>query len=246
MLGRKLTRRHWAAAGIIGGSMALVGFSGLAKRIFAATVQRATGKASVADRLAQYGPAARAHLKPRFEAAGVAYPPKQIVLVGLKQERQLEVWVLGNGKHYKRLHTYPILGASGVLGPKLREGDRQVPEGLYRVELLNPNSLYHLSLRVNYPNEFDLKHARAEGRTEPGSDIMIHGKNASIGCLAMGDPAIEEIFTLAAETGLKNIEIILSPVDFRKQPLPTPVRPLPVWTKELYRDIQARLKLLSP
>ncbi len=224
----------------------LLGFSGLAKRVFSAAYQQAKGKASIADRLAQYGPAARARLKPRFDAIGVAYPPKKIILVGLKQERQLEVWVSGNGKQFKRLHTYPILGASGVLGPKLREGDRQVPEGLYRVELLNPNSLYHLSLRVNYPNEFDLKHARAEGRTEPGSDIMIHGKTASIGCLAMGDPAIEEIFVLAAETGIKNIEIIISPIDFRKRPLPKPDRRLPAWTKELYRDIQDQLKILSP
>jgi hypothetical protein len=238
--------RVWLTVCLLFTVLIVISSSGFIQRAFTAASQNLKSQATVADRLNQYGPAARARLKPRFEATGMAYPPKKIVLVGLKQERVLEVWVLGEGKQFKRLHSYPILGASGVLGPKLREGDRQVPEGLYRVELLNPNSLYHLSLRVNYPNEFDLKHARAEGRTEPGSDIMIHGKNASIGCLAMGDPAIEEIFVLAAETGIKNIEIILSPVDFRKQPLPVLARPLPVWTKELYRDIQARLKLLSP
>lgn len=223
------------------GVLALGGAISLAALFKLYAAQTAKGKASVADRLEQYGPAARARLKPRFDAIGIAYPPKKIVLVGLKQERQLEVWVSGDGKQLKLLHSYPILGASGVLGPKLREGDRQVPEGLYRVESLNPNSLYHLSLRVNYPNEFDLKHAREEGRTEPGSDIMIHGKTASIGCLAMGDPAAEEIFVLAAETGIKNIDIILSPVDFRKTTLPKLEQPLPAWTQELYRDIYAKL-----
>lgn len=246
MSGRKLTRRHWMALALIGMAVALLGFSGLAKRLFAATVQRSRGKATVADRLAQYGPDARARLKPAFEQAGIAYPPKQIVLVGLKQERVLEVWVSGDDKKPKLLKTYPILAASGVLGPKLREGDRQVPEGLYRVELLNPNSLYHLSLRVNYPNEFDLKYAKAEGRTQPGGDIMIHGKSASIGCLAMGDPAIEEIFTLAAETGIDKITVILSPVDFRKRKLPELKEPLPAWTTDLYQQIRAKLAELTP
>lgn len=209
------------------------------------SMQQAKPKATVAERLEQYGPAARARLEPHFKAVGIAYPPQRLVLVGLKQERVLEVWVSADGKRYKLLHTYPILAASGVSGPKLREGDRQVPEGLYRVELLNPSSLYHLSLRVNYPNEFDLKHARAEGRTQPGSDIMIHGKAASIGCLAMGDPAIEEIFTLAAETGIEKISIILAPVDFRERALPKLETPLPDWTKELYAEIQTKLAELK-
>jgi murein L,D-transpeptidase YafK len=202
-------------------------------------------KVTTADRVAQYGPVARARLMPRFDAIKTAYPPRQIVLVGLKKERLLEVWVSGDGKKYKLLHTYPILAASGVLGPKLREGDRQVPEGLYRVESLNPNSLYHLALRVNYPNAFDLQHAKEEGRTEPGSDIMIHGKAASIGCLAMGDPAIEDLFVLVAETGIKNVEIILSPLDFRKQALPKMEKPLPAWTEGLYRSIRQKFEPLK-
>ena len=241
-----LTRRHWLALGLLIGAMTLLASSGLPRRALAAAVQSSKGKATIAERLTQYGPAARERLKPSFTKLGIAYPPKSIVLVGLKQERVLEVWVSGDGKKHQLLKTYPILGASGVLGPKLREGDRQVPEGLYRVELLNPNSLYHLSLRVNYPNEFDLKHARAEGRTKPGGDIMIHGKTASIGCLAMGDPAIEELFVLAAETGIEKVDIILSPVDFRNQKLPEQKQPLPAWTTELYREIQALLLELKP
>jgi murein L,D-transpeptidase YafK len=71
--------------------------------------------------------------------------------------------------------------ASGKAGPKLREGDGQVPEGIYRIDGLNPNSSYHLSLKLNYPNDFDLEQARTEGRTELGGDIFIHGKAVSIG-----------------------------------------------------------------
>jgi hypothetical protein len=201
---------------------------------------------TIAQRVEKYGPAVRKRLAPYFRKLGQSYPPKSIVLVGLKSERVVEVWI-GNGRSgHKLLRTYPILGASGKLGPKLREGDRQVPEGLYSIELLNPNSLYHLSLRVNYPNEFDRTHAKADGRQNLGGDIMIHGSNASVGCLAMGDTAAEDLFVLAAETGLGNINVILSPVDFRVRKLPNNLPPLPPWSSELYDSVKKELKRLKP
>jgi murein L,D-transpeptidase YafK len=168
-----------------------------------------------------------------------------VILVGLKQEKLLEVWVRGEQTPFRLLKTYPILGASGKLGPKLREGDYQVPEGLYRIESLNPNSLYHLALRVNYPNASDKERARAEGREHPGSDIMIHGKTCSIGCLAMGDQAAEDLFILAAETGVEHISVILSPVDFRVRQLPADMPPVPPWTDELYGQVKAELDKLT-
>ena len=75
------------------------------------------------------------------------------------------------------------------------EGDKQVPEGFYRIELLNPNSRYHLSLRVNYPNADDIERAREDRRDllNLGGDIMIHGGAESIGCIAIGNPAIEHL-----------------------------------------------------
>ena len=183
---------------------------------FIRSPEQAVGtKKTVEDRLKEFGPSARQKLAADFTRIGVPYPPKQIVLVGLKEEDQLEVWVSDGNSKPKHLKTYPILAASGTLGPKLREGDFQVPEGVYGIESLNPNSAFHLALRVDYPNAFDRENARIEGRTSPGSDIMIHGSSVSVGCLAMGDPAIEELFVLAAETGLENIKVILSPVDFR-------------------------------
>ncbi len=90
------------------------------------------GRKSVEDRVREFGPLVRARLAPCFDRAGVGYPPARVTLVGLKQERVLEVWVSAraDGASPKLLKRYPILGASGRLGPKLREGDRQVPEGL--------------------------------------------------------------------------------------------------------------------
>jgi len=201
--------------------------------------------ATITDRLQQYGPAARERLRPHFDAARVQYPPAEIVLVGLKDDKLLELWARnGVGERFSRIRRYPILGTSGRLGPKLREGDRQIPEGIYAVEALNPNSAFHLSLRLNYPNALDLKHAVEDGRDPPGSDIMIHGADRSIGCLAMGDPVAEELFVLAADTGLRNIKVILAPVDLRTTDAPKLSDNQPAWIDELYATIRRELEPL--
>ena len=215
------------------------------KKYLAGGFQTAKGRKSVQDRLEQYGQAVRKRFLPYFETAKTPYPPKKVIFVGLKHEKILEVWACGKENRFKLIRTYPILAASGRLGPKLREGDRQVPEGFYRIESLNPNSMFHLSLRINYPNEFDRQQAKRENRTNLGGDIMIHGSNASIGCLAMGDEAAEDLFILAAETGIDNISVILSPVDFRKKTLPKVTYPLPEWTDVLYEQIKQELSKLT-
>ena len=208
-------------------------------------IQMVSKKKTTADRVAEFGAVVHARLAPAFERLGVSYPPKGVTLLGLKAERTLQVWVSGPDGAWKHLTNYPILGMSGTLGPKLKEGDRQVPEGIYRVESLNPNSLYHLALRVNYPNAEDRRRGKLDGRNELGSDIMIHGKTCSIGCLAMGDKAAEDLFVLAAETGPDNVSIILSPVDFRTRSLPAQTAPLPRWTDALYEEIKTALKKLE-
>lgn len=215
------------------------------KRYLAAGLQTAKGRKTVQDRLEQYGQAVRNRFLPYFEAAKIRYPPKKVIFVGLKHEKILEVWACGKENRFSLIRTYPILAASGRLGPKLKEGDRQVPEGLYRIESLNPNSMFHLSLRINYPNEFDRQKAKHENRTNLGGDIMIHGSNASIGCLAMGDATAEDLFILAAETGIGNISVILSPVDFRKKAFPEVTHTLPEWTDVLYEQIKQELSKLT-
>ena len=109
-----------------------------------------------------------------------------------KEPMELELWVQG-ADGFELFRQYDICAASGDLGPKLREGDNQSPEGFYYVtpERLNPNSSYHLSFNLGYPNTYD----RFHGRT--GSALMVHGRCVSIGCYAMTDPAIEEIYALA-------------------------------------------------
>ena len=115
-----------------------------------------------------------------------------------KEEAILEVWIR-TGTRYEHLKDYIICASSGYLGPKLKEGDRQAPEGFYKVRKhqLNPNSKYHLSFNLGYPNRYDRLHERT------GSFLMVHGNCVSIGCYAMTDKKIEEIYALV-EQALKN------------------------------------------
>lgn len=201
---------------------------------------------TIASRLAEHGTAARARLAPRFARAGVAYPPRAVTFVGLKRERVLQVYAGPRAGALAHIADHPILAASGAPGPKLREGDLQVPEGLYRIESLNPNSAYHLSLRVNYPNAFDRRRGAEDGRRRLGGDIMIHGRAVSIGCLAMGDEVAEDLFVLAADAGLAGIRVILAPWDLRRHPAPAAGTSMPAWTTGLYASIADALRALPP
>jgi murein L,D-transpeptidase YafK len=162
-------------------------------------------------------------------------------MVVLKQERRLELWAR-LGPEWRAIRTYRILGASGGTGPKLREGDRQVPEGVYRIEALNPNSRHHLSLKLNYPNRFDRVKARREGRSRPGSNIFIHGGRASVGCIAVGDRAIEELFCLVARMWPTEVQVVMAPCDMRSGTAPPPPSGQPEWYPDLRRDIARALE----
>jgi murein L,D-transpeptidase YafK len=113
----------------------------------------------------------------------------------IKESSELELWMEPTpGRAWTLAHTYPICRWSGDLGPKLRQGDGQAPEGFYAVTraALNPNSAYHLSFNLGFPNAYDRAHGRA------GSFLMVHGDCRSVGCYAMTDPYIEEIYALVA------------------------------------------------
>jgi len=197
--------------------------------------------AALTKRLAEISPGANARLVRKFEAAEAPWPPHEIALVAIKDEKFLELFARPENGEWKFIHRYPVLAASGGPGPKLRQGDKQVPEGIYGISFLNPNSRYHVSLRVNYPNAFDRQMAEAEGRTKLGGDIMIHGKAVSAGCLAVGDPAAEELFVLAANVGIENIKVIIAPTDFRRRDLPTVEAGQPKWLPKLYTEIAAAM-----
>lgn len=108
-----------------------------------------------------------------------------------KKEKQLEVW-LRQGLTYILFKSYSICHHSGKLGPKIREGDKQSPEGFYTVaaKQLNPNSSYHLSFNLGFPNEYDRSYRRT------GSLLMIHGRCSSVGCFAMADFRMDEIYAI--------------------------------------------------
>ncbi len=126
-----------------------------------------------------------------------------------KREFELEVW-LKRGGRFERFATYPVCMWSGRLGPKLKQGDLQSPEGFYTVDKssLNPNSKYRRSFNLGFPNAFDRAHART------GSFLMVHGDCRSIGCYAMTDAVIDEIWTLvtaALNNGQKRFQVQVFP-----------------------------------
>jgi murein L,D-transpeptidase YafK len=119
----------------------------------------------------------------------------QIFLRAFKKEDELEVWGKNSdSKKFVLLRTFKICAKSGSLGPKIQQGDGQVPEGVYTIDRFNPSSSYYLSLGISYPNKIDL--ARSAGKV-PGGDIFIHGYCVTIGCLPMTNEKIEEIYLLA-------------------------------------------------
>ena len=191
-----------------------------------------------------YGPSARRKWKTRFEKAVVNYPPQELVLVGLKDEESLLVFASDAESGIKKICEFPILGTSGTTGPKLKEGDFQMPEGFYKISSFNPNSLYHLALRVDYPNAEDRKHGLEDGRKKLGGDIMIHGKDCSIGCLAMGDSAIEELFTLVYDTGRAKTRVVLAPCDLTTKRPVIDMKKQPVWLPDLYKRLKNELSIL--
>ncbi|NOQ37095.1 MAG: hypothetical protein GQ569_14585 [Methylococcaceae bacterium] len=196
---------------------------------------------TVENVIEKYGVAANARLSPYFKKAKIAYPPKAVMLLALKQEKSLELWAKNQGD-YTFIRRYPIAKLSGKAGPKLKEGDKQVPEGAYAITWLHPNSSYHLSMKLNYPNAFDLLHAVEEKREDVGSDIFIHGKAVSIGCLAMGDTIIEELFVLSTAVGIENIKVLIAPVDPRIHTLKYDKNTQAAWVKELYQMLHREFK----
>ncbi len=131
---------------------------------------------------------ARRKLDGRLTAANLSLGSETFVRI-FKQEAVLEVWMKG-AEGFRRLHTYPICKHSGFLGPKLKEGDKQAPEGFYAVtaKQLNPGSRHYRAFNLGFPNEYD----RAHGRT--GSALMVHGGCSSVGCYAMTDLGVAEIY----------------------------------------------------
>lgn len=206
-------------------------------------VNKVKGKETVESRIDNIQEHVWNRLENHLRIAGYKMDyPKEIILAVFKEERKLQVY----SKDYngiRLIKEYPFTAFSGQLGPKLKEGDKQIPEGIYKVEYLNPNSSYYLSIKVSYPNEFDKSKTEFTNITEMGGDIFIHGKSATIGCIPIGDEAIEEVFLLAHKAMNNDIKVIISPRDFRVNSNFPEIEKID-WENELYGIINNELKTL--
>jgi murein L,D-transpeptidase YafK len=204
--------------------------------------QKVNWDGAVDKAVKRYGLRVEPQLISFFNKAGVSYPPREIALLAFKSERKVELWAKNSKKQWAHIHNYPLTGFSGRLGPKLRENDKQIPEGIYKLVNFNPFSSMHLSMMINYPNNFDRQKAYQDGRKQLGNNIFIHGKNLSVGCLAVGDVAIDQLFILARRVGLNNIKVIIAPQDIRNNKKPINSFAQPRWLPELYEQIAESLK----
>lgn len=146
-----------------------------------------------------------------FRSNGIAYPPKEILLIAYKHERVLELWARSDTHAFSIIKRYPFTAFSGTLGPKRKEGDLQIPEGLYYIDHFNPFSAFHLSMKINYPNASD---RILGGRGRLGGEIRIHGSSVTIGCIPIGDESIEELYIICVDTrsaGQNRIPVYIFP-----------------------------------
>jgi murein L,D-transpeptidase YafK len=151
-------------------------------------------------------------VKKYFQDKKLNYSGFHLFIRGLKQEGKLEAWVKEKGKeNFVLLHTYDFCSTSGTLGPKRKEGDLQIPEGIYHINHFNPLSNFYLSLGVSYPNASD---RILSDRKHPGGAIYVHGNCVTIGCIPITDEKIKELYVLAVEArnnGQSQIPIHLFP-----------------------------------
>lgn len=151
-------------------------------------------------------------VKRMLRVAGINPDNHEIYIRGFKQEAILEVWARNRGAtRFQRVAAYPFCAIAGTLGPKRRQGDNQIPEGLYELSGFNPSSNYLLSLKVSYPNLAD---RRREGEQNLGGQIFIHGGCQTIGCIPITDERIKEFYVMAVQaknSGQENIRIDIFP-----------------------------------
>ncbi len=177
----------------------------------------------------------RKRLKPKFEQAGVDYPPRRVSLVFIKNSARLELWASAEGEP-ALIGRFPFKALNTECGPKLDIEDERIPEGVYRVTRLEPNQSGYLAMKLNYPNLLDLKHASREGRHKPKSSVCVQAGQPSGGSIAVSESVSESLFVLLADIGLSSVTVLISPYDPRVSPL-RPASNSPRWVADLYQKI---------
>lgn len=193
-------------------------------------------------------------VKQYFADKNLSMDKFQLFLRAFKKEQILEVWIKEKNKEqFTLLHTYNFCSSSGTLGPKRKEGDLQIPEGIYYINHFNPLSNFYLSLGINYPNESD---KILSDKTHPGGAIYIHGNCVTIGCIPITDDKIKELYVIAVEAkngGQEKIPVHIFPakldadgMDYLRKETSI-VETIRFWEnlQSIYQDFQSSKKLKS-
>jgi len=154
-------------------------------------------------------------IQSQLKKMGLTHSKLKLYIIAYKNEKEMCIFVSNSNKEYKLFKKYSVCAQSGNLGPKFKSGDNQTPEGFYLIDRFNPSSSFLLSLGLNYPNKADKIRSNA---ADLGGDIFIHGNCVSIGCLAMTDAQINEIYlltVLAKNAGQNSIPVVISPFKFQ-------------------------------
>ncbi|MEO6914431.1 MAG: L,D-transpeptidase family protein, partial [Chitinophagaceae bacterium] len=181
-------------------------------------------------------------LKKQFAEKNLSWPAKFIYIRSFKYDSKMEVWVKSSIKEqFKLFKTYKVCALAGTLGPKRMEGDYQVPEGFYHINEFNPNSQYHVSLGLNYPN---LSDRILSDSIQPGGAIYIHGSCVTTGCIPITNQQIEEVYILAAYSknqGQDFIPVHIFPIDFKNERSEEYLKKY-LQTFSEYKELATRLK----
>ena len=171
-------------------------------------------------------------LREAFSKKGLIWPAREIYIRSFKYDSQLEVWARNSDKEpFQLFKTYKVCVMAGTIGPKRIEGDYQVPEGFYYISAFNPRSEYHLSLKLNYPNESD---KLLSDKIKPGGGIYIHGNCVSVGCIPLQNDQIDEVYLMATAARLNGqdyIPVHVFPVRFDNE------QSLAYYTKYTFNDV---------
>lgn len=192
-------------------------------------------------------------VKNYFKTKNLNYAGFQLFIRAFKKEEKLEVWIKEKEKEeFVLLNTYPFCASSGTLGPKRKEGDLQIPEGIYHLNHFNPQSNFYLSLGISYPNASD---KILSDKSHPGGNIYIHGNCVTIGCIPLTDDKIKEVYLMAVEArnnGLEEIPIHIFParledesIEKLKDEYAAPQTTSALWKnlQTVYQDFKATRKL---
>jgi len=172
-----------------------------------------------------------------LSSLGMANSEYKLRMEAFKQEQVLNVYLKDENTDWTLARTYPFCEFSGELGPKIREGDRQIPEGIYKVTVFNPKSKFYLSLGLDYPNKRDLLLADPN---DPGSDIYIHGGCQTEGCIPITDEKIAELYLLA-KSASSGVEVAILPFEQTMPNLEKYYQSHPQWKffwEKLFTDVR--------